>query len=82
MTFPTPTSVEELLADMKEIYDYYNGRWYAYQPLELEDLVVSDKTYVAPTDAQLLDSVNMIVQNKISAKKEVYYQEIQSKIDC
>lgn len=82
MTFPTPTSIEELLADIKEIYDYYNGRWYAYEPLELEDLVISDKVYDAPTDAQLLELVNMIVQNKVNAKKEVYEQEIQSKIDC
>lgn len=82
MTFPTPTSIEELLAFVKEIYDYYNGRWYAYQPLELDDLVVSDKVYNAPTDAELSETVNEIVQNKISAKKEVYDQEIQSKIDC
>ena len=82
MTFPTPTSIEELLYDLKQIYDYYNGRWYAYEQLELDELVVDDKDYVPLTDAEITTFATQLASNKVNVKKQAYLIELNSKIDA
>lgn len=80
MTYATPTSEEELISCLKEIFLHYRKQKEVYVEEELEELVLERLEFVPLNDEQLEEKARVLLSPKFTARINEYKEKLFSEI--
>lgn len=81
MTFNTPTTKEEMINTIKEIFMYYRNRREIYVEEEMEELVIERVSFNRLTEEELREKACLLLKPSFTLRVENYKRELLEEIE-